>query len=384
MKRLLLVLLSLVILFLAACSGVEKLEGGQPEEPVVKTGEIAARQGDWVYYINGSNSFDTDYDFTYGAAIKGALCRVNSDRSVKDIVIPQIIISFTIKGEWIYYMTPKGESEEDRRLMYCKTRIDGTGHKEIEDITDYMYFNMHEDSIYFTMDNKFYKSDHDLKNKKLVADTLIHNALFADEYIYYTKAKYDSVQDVYYPTELSVVKNDGTDNRLIERGSFYLIGTTGEYLAVTNASNGYTSLVDRNTLESEVRLYVAYEQITVSSDGKYLILNDIESSQSLKAYNIETRETKNLFKDGAELPVEHEGMIYFYNSADKNKLYRVPVDGSSEAELFYRYSCSTELAAQILDNYMYFFNNDDSGAVYRINMNTNTHEYIEFNKKLTD
>ena len=384
MKRLFVIMLCVLTLFLSSCSGGEKLEGGQPEEPVVKTGEIAARQGDWVYYINGSNSFDTDYDFTYGAAVKGALCRVNSDRSVKNIVIPQIVISFTIKGEWIYYMTPKGESEEDRRLIYCKTRIDGTGHKEIEDITDYMYFNMHEDYVYFTLNDKFYRSDHDLKNRKEIVGTLIHNALFAGDYIYYTTAKYDSVQDVYYPTELRVVKNDGSDNKLIEKGAFYLNGTTDRYLAVTNAANGYTVLVDRDTLQSEIRLYVPYEQVTVSSDGKYLILNDIEESKSLKAYNIETRKTEVLFKDGAMLPIEYDGMVYFYNSGDKNKIYRVPIDASGEAELFYRYSCSTELTLQILDNYLYFFNNDDGGAVYRINMDTNTHEYIEFVRKMLD
>lgn len=384
MKRLFVIMLCALILFLSGCSDTEKLEGGQPEEPVVKNGEIAARQGDWVYYINGSNSFDTDYDFTYGAAIKGALCRVNSDRSVKNIVIPQIIISFTIKGEWIYYMTPKGESEEDRRLIYCKTRIDGTGHKEIEDITDYMYFNMHEDYVYFTLNDKFYRSDHDLKNRKEIVGTLIHNALFVDDYIYYTTANYNSVQDVYYPTQLNVVKNDGSENKLIEKGAFYLDGATDKYLVVTNATNGYTLLVDRDTLESEVRLYVPYEQVTVSSDGKYLILNNIEESQSLKAYNIETRKTEVLFKNGAKLPIEYDGMVYFYNSSDDNKIYRVPIDASGEAELFYRYSCSTELTLQILDNYLYFFNNDDGGAVYRINMDTNTHEYIEFVRKMLD
>ena len=368
---------AMLLVSLTGCSTVKKLEGGQPDAPVVKTGELAARQGDWVYYINGSNSADEEYDFTYGAAIRGALCRINPDRSQKDIVIPQVVISFTIRGEWIYYMTPKGDDVETRKLMYCRARIDGTGFHEIADITDYSYFNMHEEYVYFTLNEKFYRADHNLADRKEIIGSLIHNAVFAGDDIYYTTAHYDVAQDVYYPTELRTVKNDGTNDRLIAQGAFYLIGTTDKYLAATNAANGYTVLVDRSTLVSETRLYVPYETVTVSDDGRYLLLNDIEDGKTLRAYNIEARESVTLFSDGARLPILCGDTVYFYNDDDDNKIYSVPVDGSAEAALYYRYPCSPELSLQVLDNYMYFFNAEDAGAIYRINMNTGVHEYIE-------
>jgi len=50
--------LILVALVLFSISGCKKaLEGGQPDAEIVSNGGIVTKQGDWIYYINGSMPF---------------------------------------------------------------------------------------------------------------------------------------------------------------------------------------------------------------------------------------------------------------------------------------------------------------------------------------
>ena len=56
MKRIFSLAAACVLMLLSGCaSQPEPLAGAQPDAEVVSNGLWAARQGDWIYYINGDN-----------------------------------------------------------------------------------------------------------------------------------------------------------------------------------------------------------------------------------------------------------------------------------------------------------------------------------------
>lgn len=390
MKKKLIVLIVMAVLLCGGCQSRPALEGAQPDEPVIKTGEIAAIQGDWIYFINGMASSAAG-DFSYGNAIVGALCRVNkNDRTQKDIVIPQIVLTFRIVGEWIYYISPldKGiieptttgtEPQRNIGALYSRVRVDGTGHRVIRDVTDYTYFGIEADGLYYCNKEEFYYSAHDFGSAVLLADTLIYDMRIKDDKVYYTDAGTSGGQ--YYPKSLWVVDKDGKNSKQLSNRSYMLAGVAEEFVLCVNYTNGRTETVSRTDGTSDVRVYNAYEDMRLTQDGKKLMLSNGMENTGLAIYDFETRELSYLFNGKALLPREHEGKIYFYNVDDGNRLYVVNVDGSGEAVKYCKHVCATEMAVQIMDGYLYYINADDSNFTYRIDLETGNYQYIAYQKR---
>jgi hypothetical protein len=141
--------------------------------------------------------------------------------------------------------------------------------------------------------------------------------------IYYTKAVYDKLNDSYSPGDLSQINPDGSDNKLITKKGYIFIGINDKYIIAIDYTSGYTYLIDRKTFAEEVRLYIVYEDMTLSDDGKRIIMNSFENKKGLAVYDIESKKLTTLFSGAAVLPREYGGKLYFYNADDSNKLYSV-------------------------------------------------------------
>ena len=110
----------------------DDLSGYVPGAAVESNGGFAVKQGDFVYFINGSENYTADN--TYGEVVKGALMRISASdlasgnyENVKTVV-PSLLSVASIKagvyvfGDYVYYATPTTNKNLDGEVK--NTEID--------------------------------------------------------------------------------------------------------------------------------------------------------------------------------------------------------------------------------------------------------------------
>lgn len=128
----------------SACSNykVTALKGNIfTDAEAVSNGGFAVEKGDYIYFINGNETYTADNEF--GSVVKGAVMRISKDNlsarnyAETDTVVPQIAYSgnhnagLFIYGDRIYYSTPSTEKNSDGEVLnsylaFKSTKLDGT------------------------------------------------------------------------------------------------------------------------------------------------------------------------------------------------------------------------------------------------------------------
>ena len=161
-KKILAALLALAMAaaVFAACGAPYKsspLGGNTAGEPASNGGFVAA-QGDYVYFINGVESYTADN--TYGTPVKGSLMRIaKSDLAAgsfaeTEIVVPQLIVSqdytsgIYVYGDRVYYASPTTAKNpdgdvENSYIDFKSSKLDGS-----ETMSDY-YVRMSNNATVF-------------------------------------------------------------------------------------------------------------------------------------------------------------------------------------------------------------------------------------------
>lgn len=131
--------------FIGACGKNEykgdAIEDYKTEGVVSSNGGFAVEKGEFVYFINGSETYTADN--VYGEAVKGALMRVakadlaNKDYSKVKTVVPQLLVSqnydsgIYIFGDYVYYATPTTDKNlsgdvENSWIDFKRAKLDGS------------------------------------------------------------------------------------------------------------------------------------------------------------------------------------------------------------------------------------------------------------------
>ena len=142
-------LIAAITMFGAAFSGCgdtsyqgDDLSGYVPGAAVESNGGFAVKQGDFVYFINGSESYTANN--TYGKVVKGALMRISTSDlasgnydNVKTVVpslfsVANIKAGVYILGDYVYYATPTTNENIDgevknTELDFKYAKLDGSG-----------------------------------------------------------------------------------------------------------------------------------------------------------------------------------------------------------------------------------------------------------------
>ena len=119
----------------------DDLSGYVPGAAVESNGGFAVKQGDFVYFINGSESYTANN--TYGEVVKGALMRIstsdlkNGNYDNVKTVVPSLFSVASIKagvyifGDYVYYATPNTNENIDgeiknTELDFKYAKLDGS------------------------------------------------------------------------------------------------------------------------------------------------------------------------------------------------------------------------------------------------------------------
>ena len=133
----------------SACGYKFTPPAGVPEAaaPVESNGGFAVKKGDYIYFINGVDTYTSDNE--YGAPVKGSLMRVkaadaDAGKNTAEVVIPSLMVAgdytagLFIYGDRVYYATPNNMKNtsgvvENTYLDFKSAKLDGT------DIQSYFY-----------------------------------------------------------------------------------------------------------------------------------------------------------------------------------------------------------------------------------------------------
>lgn len=145
---------------MAGCADVYKGDAlsGDLSGEVVSNGGFVVEKGDYVYFINGSESYTADN--TYGKVEKGSLMRIKSSDldegnfDKADVVVPLLVSSenkksgFYIYGDYVYFATPTADKDLDGNVAsswidFKRASLDGS-----KTMKSY-YFRLETNSVNF-------------------------------------------------------------------------------------------------------------------------------------------------------------------------------------------------------------------------------------------
>ena len=197
---------------LAACDAdFTPLGGDFSSGEVVSNGGFVVEKGNYVYFINGVESYTSDN--TYGTPVKGALMRIaKSDLAAgvnnAETVIPSLMVAadyssgIYIFGDRVYYATPNNVRNtsgvvESEYLDFKSARLDGSDIESYFNVADnatvYRYAEV-DGTVYlvYESDSELHsyntENDTDTLLAKNVTEYVVDTAASGTPYIYYTMA----------------------------------------------------------------------------------------------------------------------------------------------------------------------------------------------------
>ena len=270
--------------------------------------------GDWIYY-NAPNDIN----------------RIRIDGSGHEKLSDDSSDYLNVVGDWIYYV-----NRDDDCSIY-RIHLDGSGYEKLnDDFSSYM--NVVDGWIYYVNsddNNSIYRIRTDGSSQEKICDDESENLNASDGWIYYVN---NSDSDKIYK-----VQTDGSSR-------IKLIDYKSEYLNVVNGWIYYEN--DEDDIFNRVK--------RVRTDGSEF---SILCTEWKKIYNEEER---NLILD--------KDWIYYQNMKDRNRLYKVHIDGSSKKKLNDDYSISLFKSG----DWIFYINISDGDKIYKIS--TDGNERVKLNE----
>lgn len=375
-----LVLILIVLLSMSGCKGdrpdINKnkpLPDSQPDEIVYSDSGKAARQGDWIYFINGDNySRDEERVDTF----RGALCRMKADGTNASVIIDLDVSVFNIENGNIYFV-----SYDNGDSYYCSIKIDGTQYKKILKIDNIYYGGCYDyinGIVYYTKDFKLYRMKNDGSSKKKITDFPIYNLRAGKQYAYFTQSVNDTIGSVYK------VSHDGEDSQKITKSAAYVLNITDQYAYYYLIDNGFVYMYNHETGESTSITHGGYEEYLFVEDEGFSCVSYTQSDQSeeeqpktgmyIIPYQDGTKQ--KISDDNASKMAYYKGYIYYVNESSTFELYRIKPDGTGRQLITDDYINEVE-QLDIFDDWIYYFSENDEGRIYRVSVEDMTRKCIQ-------
>lgn len=258
-KRILLIVvcMSLLVATLAGCNNYKftAVGGGDSTAVTENNGNRVVKQGNYIYFINGTTSADAANEF--GEVEKGNIMRgtIADDGTISNYVtiVPKNVLAghpdagIYVFGEWLYYVTPNTNKDKYGNLQtdvldFMRVKIDGTDTQEIISLIGAStQFRITKDALVYLQGTNLYTIN--LNNDKFEPVLIESNVTQAympygqdfdpaskdkgiGDYIIYTTGKdIDSEDDGIYNYIMSV-KADGSSKKELMSPATFANGAT--------------------------------------------------------------------------------------------------------------------------------------------------------------
>ena len=401
----------------------DTLDGYVSGAAVESNGGFAVKHGDFVYFINGSESYTADN--SYGDVVKGALMRIsvsdlaNGDYSNVKTVVPSLFSTQSIKagiyifGDYVYYATPTTDKNlegevENGWLDFKRARLDGseapssyflrmaTSSSEDSYVTNYRFVtekgvdrnNDGEDDVFC-----LYEATEDganyLRSYNVATGDDVVLVKGAKSSFYYDAKNLDN-PNVYY----TMAVNYNVDSAYASAAQYdqlYTVNASARVSEVNadNASytveNGRTYAFDKAYLkDSGVSLsdYTEYPYVNLGT----LALDGVGSLSQDSRFNVEDK----------ALSTEKNGYTYTISRYENDGVYFTrtslnQVGGAADANLYYLADSKVDMnksvsnndfkaADKVVDIVSNETTNASSTALFELNNGKHTYIYVSGSK----
>lgn len=353
-------------------------EGPSASDAVTSQGGFVVQKGDYVYFINGVETYTSDN--TYGTPVKGALMRarmsdIKAGINQAETVIPSLMVAadytsgIYIYGERIYYATPNNMGNtagqvDNTYLDFRSTALDGSDMQFYFRIADnaalYRFVEV-DDTVYVV-----YEEDDNLISYNTAAGTSV---TLAESTTAYTVNSEDVTDPYIYYTMGVTDRQDSANPQAYEYNQIYRVRADA-----TEAPYEYTW--DQEYLDEENDGEAPYVNL-----GE-IVLDGISVNDDETQFNHDvTEDNRSIWRYTYTLQSYTNDGIYFVRTA-------VPTSGSSvgtSGELYYLSVEDLESDGfdSITGNGVYSTNATDgwlevvASAADTSNANTSAYFYIE-------
>ena len=353
-------------------------EGPSASDAVTSQGGFVVQKGDYVYFINGVETYTSDN--TYGTPVKGALMRarmsdIKAGINEAETVIPSLMVAadytsgIYIYGERIYYATPNNMGNtagqvDNTYLDFRSTALDGSDMQFYFRIADNaaLYRFVEVDGTVYVV----YEEDDNLISYNTAAGTSV---TLAESTTAYTVNSEDVTDPYIYYTMDVTDRQDSANPQAYEYNQIYRVRADA-----TEAPYEYTW--DQEYLDEENDGEAPYVNL-----GE-IVLDGISVNDDETQFNHDvTEDNRSIWRYTYTLQSYTNDGIYFVRTA-------VPTSGSSvgtSGELYYLSveDLESDSFDSITGNGVYSTNATDgwlevvASAADTSNANTSAYFYIE-------
>lgn len=406
---------------MSACAGSAAIDMDKSAN-VSSNGGFLVETGDYVYFINGVESYSTTYKT--GEVVKAALMRTSKKNLAKlgkdgladgdyETVVNKLMVSgdktagFYIYGDYVYYAVPSTEKNSKGEvkssvLNFFRTKLDGTDTSAKITNEDYdsavqfrfiesngkVYLAIYNTALYvYDAEDRKLVYDSSDKNSDNILKTAIDELVFdednASNVIYFTTkpidenlydADSDDAQQVKYHEIHKYVVGEKTSQVALSLAGKYNGKNIGE-----NGGAGLTGATADLIVHKGGQLYFSYTVLdsTVASTT-YVAVKDSDVGNSEKTWEaVENEENilnygdKNataIFADSAYI-VDKNCIIYVDSSYGLLKYdYTAHDEAGTDfgvTKLFYSENITSATLYGVVGDYLYYY--DSSNYYYRVN-----------------
>ena len=400
-------------LSLVACGGTQKIamDTSDKVDNTSFKGGFVAETTDYVYFINGAESYATTY--TTGSVTKGALMRVKkselADRSTAkyETVVSKLLVAddtkagFYIYGENVYYAVPSTEKDTTGavkmdQLNFFRTKLDATGTssniagRDFPHSAQYRFISSGENVYLVVYNTELYVYDAKTckevytteagKDDKKVEKIDVAEVLFSDSAVYFTtlpvnvdNSTEDSIQKQEFHNlfKISLGETVSADVVIDGAGSFYqgqagLLGVTIDLLRV-HEGKVYFSYTEKNTQTGASSVYVAVAEETLTAEKSKTWMTDITPIAKNKHTTSAYAETSIFYKDLVYYVDATYGLVCY----DASKVTDADTTDLGVSVVKYSETLKTATLCFVSEEgentYMYF--RDSANNYYKVNLN---------------
>lgn len=359
------------ILFIVLCAaGCKKpLEGGQPEAEILSNDGIAAVQGDWIYFINGS--MPAMASAAVSDSPRAKIYRMRADGSECAPVTSLKAHAMHLYGDKIFYIAPTRTN-----VVLYSIGIDGKNNKKLFTFYDAEYYTFGENGAAIASGNKITYIAYENGEKTAFETGEVSGMMISQSYIYYyyqgaagTKrihiatGRQETLCDengpllyvddvnVYFVSaripyrlnantlELTAISQSLYKNARLNYKNAAIVGIAsdeedaGLYQQPMNNTAGEAVGEGGNAPRIKVHLQ-AVSAYCVSDD--YIFLVEAETGDIYRMTYQGTEKTKlgtvQSVHDMDSMDAAGD-MLYIFDSVESGLVYRTPIDGSGELSL---------------------------------------------------
>lgn len=365
---------ALLVLAAAACMALSgcapSVSGGQPDAEVLSNGGIAAVQGDYVYYINGSMPAMLSDALSGGK--QAAIYRLDSEGNAERIT-NKAAYDFRIYGELIYFIAPLSQNE----LALYMTKITGGSPREIIRIGNGDTYYLGENAIAVEKDSSISVIEiesNNITNLELAEEDSgnIRQIYMTSDHIYYYIVSKAGIRQL----DLSDLSKEPV---VMTNRNGHIYGVFDNYLYYERADDNLTrfSIAPENFVngtypEGETLSNSVYDLLLLAPDASAMAgVSSDEGSTGLYVMALDGSARVKVTDEMPSAVLAGEKYLYFSMPSDSS-IYRVDYDGENLTLL-----CNQPAVAgpgetgpdyymDEADGWLYFFKQQNGGEIWRV------------------